>query len=227
MDQIVMQPVGTYIPNTGTRNSSLTSRIWQVWKNSVKSEIVFTPISKTKARRLWFHARKWEQRTHQPGRHGGIIGSSALNVLYTLIHDYLNHKTGRLDPSVKAIASKASICERTCHTALQKLRSLGLIDWLRRCVADHDEEGRFVLRQATNAYRLTDPRQWLVPQDEEPPPPTKDTLGYPPPRPTTIESASLALQTGNRQQAYSDLTADTNDPLSQALAGLGRAMGAI
>jgi hypothetical protein len=59
---------------------------------------------------------------------------------------------------------------------VKRLRDLGLLDWLRRCVEDQDEEGRFRLRQLTNAYGLLPPSQWRG--FAEPPPP-------PPPQPGT------------------------------------------
>ena len=40
----------------------------------------------------------------------------ALAVLHALIFDFLNHRTGRLDPSYAAIAAKAGVCVRTVAT---------------------------------------------------------------------------------------------------------------
>jgi hypothetical protein len=38
-------------------------------------------------------------------------------VLHTLIFDFMNYTTGRLDPSYAAIATKAGVCARTVATA--------------------------------------------------------------------------------------------------------------
>ena len=38
--------------------------------------------------------------THQPGRHGGAVGPTALQVLHALIFDFLNHRTGEGRPAV-------------------------------------------------------------------------------------------------------------------------------
>ena len=43
---------------------------------------------------------------------GGALGNSALQVLHALIFDFLNYRSGRLDPSYAAIAHKANVCER-------------------------------------------------------------------------------------------------------------------
>jgi hypothetical protein len=42
-----------------------------------------------------------------------------------LIFDFLNHRTGQLDPSYVAIARKAGVCVRAVATALARLRDLG------------------------------------------------------------------------------------------------------
>ena len=72
-------------------------------------------------------------------------------MLHALIFDFLNHRTGRLDPSYAAIAAKAGVCVRTVATALKRLRELGILNWVRRC-AERWADGRFVLEQETNAY---------------------------------------------------------------------------
>ena len=69
--------------------------------------------------KLWHRARDFDRGTHQPGRHGGALGHTALAVLHALIFDFLNHRTGRLDPSYAAIARKAGVCVRTVATALR------------------------------------------------------------------------------------------------------------
>jgi hypothetical protein len=70
-----------------------------------------------------------------PAGHGGSVGHTALQVLHSLIFDFLNHRTGRLDPSYAAIAHKADVCVRTVAAALKRLRELGILNWVRRCTA--------------------------------------------------------------------------------------------
>src|ERR1044071_9159447 len=84
-----------------------------------------------------------------------------LAALYALLFDFLNHRTGRLDPSLDAIAAKAGCCRRAVVDALARLRDLGLLAWRRRCEETRDAEGRFRLRQRTNAYGLLPPAQWI------------------------------------------------------------------
>src|SRR3954464_15193910 len=129
--------------------------------------------------------------------HGGIIGRTALAALYALLFDFLNHRTGRLDPSLDAIAAKAGCCRRAVVDALARLRDLGLLAWRRRCEETRDREGRFRLRQRTNAYGLLPPSQWRGYRDNDPPPPDPDTLGAPERVPDPKRPRSRSLPTGS------------------------------
>jgi hypothetical protein len=100
---------------------------WPVWSGSTTTPIRFAPMPKKAAVRLWHRARDFDRGTHQPGRHGGCVGHAALQVLHSLIFDFLNHRTGRLDPSYEAIAHKAGVCVRTVAAALKRLRELGIL----------------------------------------------------------------------------------------------------
>jgi hypothetical protein len=71
--------------------------------------------------KLWHRARDFDRQTHKPGKHGGAIGPSGLQVLHVFLFDFLNYTTGRLDPSYAAIARKANLCERTVADALKRL----------------------------------------------------------------------------------------------------------
>ena len=104
-----------------------TYAAWPVWSGSTTTEIRFQPMPKKDAVRLWHRARDFDRRSRQPGRHGGAVGHAALQVLHALIFDFLNYRSGRLDPSYAAIARKANVCERTVATALKRLRSLGIL----------------------------------------------------------------------------------------------------
>jgi AraC-like DNA-binding protein len=206
---------------------NMSSKIWPVWKNSVQKEIVFTAISRKAAQRIWHKARAWEQNSHHKGKHGGIIGKSALAVLQTLLTDFLNFRSGRLDPSVHAIASKAAVSERTAYTALQRLRSLKILSWVRRCRHDRDSNGRFCLRQDTNAYQVHESKEWNPWEPAAPPLPELDTAGFPARVLDALESSAINLQTHKQIHAYSVLAEDETDPLARALAGLARAMSII
>jgi hypothetical protein len=181
-------------------------------------------MPKKAAVRLWHRARDFDRATHQPGQHGGAVGHTALQVLHSLIFDFLNHRTGRLDPSYAAIASKAGVCVRTVATALQRLRELGILNWVRRC-AERWQDGRFVLAQETNAYGLLPETQWRgYRPPAEPPGPAPGTWGEPAPMPSVLAQAALeSRQGGDLRAVVHALEAEPKDGLAAALARLGRA----
>jgi hypothetical protein len=79
-----------------------TKAPWPVWGGSVANPVRFAPLAKKAAVRLWHRARDFDRGSHERGHHGGRLGPPALAVLHALIFDFLNHRTGRLDPSYAA-----------------------------------------------------------------------------------------------------------------------------
>jgi hypothetical protein len=198
-----------------------TYAAWPVWSGSTSAPIRFAPMPKKAVVRLWHRARDFDRGTHQPGRHGGSVGHAGLQVLHSLIFDFLNHRTGRLDPSYAAIARKAGVCVRTVAAALKRLRELGILNWVRRC-AESWREGRFVLEQETNAYAVLPETQWRgYRPPAEPLVPAPGTWGGPvPPLPSAVALAALEADLAGKVQA---LATDPRDALARALASLGRA----
>jgi hypothetical protein len=199
---------------------------WPVWRNSVAGPVRFAPMTRKEAASFWHKARAWDRTEHRPGRHGGIIGRTALAVFYALALDFQNFRTGRLDPSLDSIADKAGCCRRAVVDALARLRDLGMIAWQRRCEEDRDESGRFRLRQRTNAYAVLPPSQWRGYRSNDPPPPDPATLGAPERVPGPIEAAVAELTHGQRKASLTVLEADPGNTLALALASLGRAIDA-
>jgi hypothetical protein len=204
--------------------SPQTRAPWPVWRNSVAGPVRFVAMSRKQAAQLWHKARTWDRETRQRNRHGGIIGRIALSVFYVLAFDFQNFRTGRCDPSLDAIAHKAGCCRRTVVHALARLRDLGLLTWVRRCEEDRDAEGRFRLRQRTNAYGLLPPSQWRGYRDNDPPPPSPDALGAPECVLDPITAAVAEIVHGQNKASIATLEADPRDALAMALAGLGRAI---
>ena len=197
---------------------------WPVWTGSTTQPVRFAPMAKKVAVRLWHRARDFDRGTHQPGHHGGAVGHTGLAVLHALIFDFLNHRTGRLDPSYAAIAAKAGVCVRTVASALARLKALGILNWVRRC-AERWADGRFVLEQDTNAYAVLPESQWRgYRPPQEPPGPAPGTWGDPPP-PMLSAVAQAALE-GDLAGKVHALASDPKDGLAAALARLGRAFTA-
>jgi hypothetical protein len=154
--------------------SGKTYAAWPVWSGSTQQEVQFQPMPKKAATRLWHRARAFDRQTRREGCHGGVVGHGAMLVLHALVFDFLNFRTGRLDPSYAAIARAANVCERTVASALRRLKELRILNWERRCKPSRRDNGQFELRQESNAYGLLPSTQWrgYVDPPEAPRPPT-------------------------------------------------------
>ena len=128
---------------------------------------------------------------------------------------------GRRLPAEPASASAASA------GGLVKLKAAGVLNWLRRCVEDWID-GRFTLRQETNAYAVLPCSQWRGYSAPPPaPPPDRGTWGDHPPLPSAIGQAVIVAREGGDLAArIAALESDGDDQLAIALARLGRLIGA-
>jgi hypothetical protein len=206
---------------------------WKVWSDSSTKKGPFVPLAKQpplarKAAALIYRkAVKWNGSGKLGGRHGGLIGSHVLLVLHTLLFDFLNHTTGRLDPSYKAIERKTRLCHQTVATALARLKELGILNWRRRAVPDTNANGGFILRQISNEYAILPPTQWRGYIDLDAAPPLDPSAwGACPPLPPLIEQACADIREGDSPGIIvRRLDADPSDELAMTLASLGRTMG--
>src|SRR3954470_11304241 len=201
-----------------------TYAAFPVWAESTAKPVQFTPLPKKAALQLWHRARDFDRQTHLPGKHGGAIGPSGLQVLHVFLFDFLNYTTGRLDPSYAAIARKANVCERTVADALKRLGDLRIITWIRRC-SEGWINGRYFRKQLTNAYCLL-PAGWLgytAPPEMAPPHPS--CWGKVAVMPSIHEAAVIELQeSGDRRSAIRTLELAPRGGIEAALASLGRAV---
>lgn len=202
-----------------------TYAAWPVWSGSATQELRFQPMPKKAAVRLWHRARDFDRQSHVAGRHGGAVGPAALQVLHALIFDFLNFRSGQLDPSHATLARAAGVCERTVRNALRRLKALGILNWVRRCVESW-RDGRFVLEQETNAYAVLPATQWHgYRPPPEPPGPAPSTWGDHPPLPSTLAQAVMEQRRGGTVCSLIEiLDGDPGDALATALARLGRSM---
>lgn len=143
---------------TTFENAASHPVIWQCWKDSRRADRPTAPQSmpmpKRDAVKFWHRARELECRTRAPGHQDGKLGRNGLKTLEALIFGFLNHKNGRLDPTKQQIADWAGMSVRSVARGLVKLRGAGVLKWIKRCIADQDEQGRFVLRQISNLYEI-------------------------------------------------------------------------
>jgi hypothetical protein len=194
---------------------------WPVWRESVRKEVRFAPMPKRQAVKLYHHARRLERQTRARNRQDGAIGRNGLAVLHAMLFDFLDYASGRLDPAIKTIARAANISERSAARGLAKLKAAGVVTWLRRCAEDWID-GRFMLRQQSNAYGVLPATQWrgYVPPPE-PPAPYPGSCGDHPPLPDAITQAS---REASKVAMATALGADPHDRLAMALARLGQAV---
>jgi hypothetical protein len=196
-----------------------------VWSGSIGAPVKFQPLAKREAARRYHQARRFERQTRQPGKQDGMISRNGLAVLHSLLFDFLNHRSGRLDPGYAAIARAANISVRSVARGLRKLKEAGVINWLRRCSSALDEAGRFTLMQQSNAYSVCPSSQWKG--YSEPPPvfPEAGTWG----EHRCGERDPLAEAFAARRQGASTLAmlrgldeADAGEGVDGALLRLGR-----
>jgi len=197
---------------------------WPVWRDSTRKEVRFQPLPKRQAVKLYHHARRLERQTRGRNRQDGAIGRNGLLALHALLFDFMHYASGRLDPSIKAIARAANISESSVKRGLAKLKAAGVVTWLRRCAEDWID-GRFVLRQLTNAYGVLPASQWRgYAPPAAAPAPFAGTWGDRPPLPDPLTSACQEASVAAMALA---LVSDPHDELAAALGRLGRAvMGA-
>jgi hypothetical protein len=208
--------VSACMPFIADLRDGTTYAAWPVWSGSTTKDTRFAPMPKKAVIRIYHKALEWNRRGKLAGRHGGLIGSHVLLVLHTLIFDFLNHTTGRLDPSYNALQRRTRLCRQTVAKALARLKQLGIINWIRRCREDHDAAGRFLLRQETNAYAILPTTQWHGYMDVEiPEPPHPTEWGACPPLPSLVEQACTVTQEGGSVAAIvAQLEAEGRHPFA-------------
>ena len=115
---------------------------------------------------------------------------------------------------------------RSVGRGLVKLKDAGVVNWLRRCM-ENWVDGRFTLRQQTNAYAVLPRRNGAATARQPPaPPPDPGTWGDPAPVPGAIEQAIIASRDGaGLKERIALLQSDESDDSALALARLGKLLG--
>ena len=130
-----------------------TRGIWRVWRDSYKKH-VYSPQPRKWLRKCYRDLQRFNMQT------GGAIGGSAMRVFYEMVEHFADDLTGELTPSKQQLATRLGLCVRTVANALDKLKAFGVLDWVRRCIDDKDEHGRYQLKQISNAYAIKSPESW-------------------------------------------------------------------
>lgn len=195
-----------------------TYALWPVWRDSTTQEVRYEPLSKRRAVQTWHKIRRFERQTRRPGHQDGIIGRNGLAVAYTLLFDFINYATGRLDPAQITIAKQACISPRSVARGLVRLKAAGILNWLRRCCEDRDEEGRFRLRQQSNAYAVLPSSYWRGYIEPQPPPLEPWQIGAPVPLDPLAQALATRQGGGSDDAILASLKADPANKLALSLA---------
>ena len=151
-----MRSIAFLLPTLPGMTGPKTCAPFPVWRDSTAEPVKWQRMPKKAAVKLWHRARDFERRTREKGRQDGVLGRNGLAVLHAMIFDCLNYASGRLDPAISTIARLAAISERSAARGLAALKAAGVLNWLRRCKGEV-ENGRFTLRQESNAYAILPP----------------------------------------------------------------------
>jgi hypothetical protein len=145
-------------------------------------------------------------------------------ILHAMLFDFLDLKTGRLDPSYSTIARVANISIRSVARGLAKLKAAKVLDWVRRVYEKETAPGsNWEMAQDTNAYHIEPAAHWKgfnAPPD--PPPPDPATWGRSPPMPDALGQAAEELRSGASMGEIVRVLDRGDDPLAGAIARLHR-----
>ena len=220
-------PLGSVLGTVQINHGLGDKAPWPVWSGSTRKPVQFQPMTRRQAVKIWHDARSLERQTRQKGKQDGAIGRNGLATLHAFLFDFLNHKTGQLDPTRATIARRANISIRSVDRGLAKLKAAGVLNWIRQCV-EEIENGIYRLKQKASAYFVLAQSHWRgFWQAPEAPPPYPDTWGKTSPLPCPIEMAETVHAEGGSMAAKLDaLACDPRDQIANGLAGLFSAIKA-
>src|SRR3954471_13871603 len=103
-------------------------------RGSIFAEPACVRMDRAHAWRLMASAEALERDTREPGKHGGCLKRTGLDVLRALLRHFYSYRHGTCFPSYEAIARAAGCCVETVRKAIRRLEAAGIISTLRRKV---------------------------------------------------------------------------------------------
>src|SRR3954462_13267944 len=125
-------------------------------RGSTLDPVKFRSLTREQRARLIFLAERMDANTREPGKHGGCLKRTGLQVLRILLFHFHNVASGRCDPSLDTIAKAAGMARSTVVEALKRLEAAGIIERIRRAQWVR-QNGRKRCVQWSNAYLLNVP----------------------------------------------------------------------
>jgi DNA-binding transcriptional ArsR family regulator len=101
-------------------------------------------------------AERYDNLTKSKGKRNGALGYTGLKVLKALL-EFIDYKSGRLEPSYLALCKKACLSVSAVSAALKRLVKHGFLELQRRYEETGYTDGGPTVRQITNAYRISLP----------------------------------------------------------------------
>ena len=146
------RPIGELIKGFGNRvvrrRTGAIVRRGSILREALKD--FYRPLTRQEAGTILKAAKRFENLTRQKGKKNGALGYAGRYVLEALL-ELRDFKTGRLEPSYKAIADRAGVSVSTVAVALKRLVAWGFLSVQRRMETTGNLYGP-QLRQITNAY---------------------------------------------------------------------------
>jgi DNA-binding MarR family transcriptional regulator len=125
-------------------------------RGSTLDPVKYRRLTREQRARLIFLAERMDANTREPGKHGGCLKRTGLQVLRILLFHFHNVASGRCDPSLDTIAKAAGMARSTVAEALNRLEAAGIIERIRRAQWKRID-GRKRCVQWSNAYLLNVP----------------------------------------------------------------------
>lgn len=198
----------------------------RVWKGSVHGDVKFAPLganrdaARAARSRIYHDARRFERQTRNlKNKQDGKLGRNGLAILHAMLFDFIDDKTGRLDPGYEAIARVANISIRSVARGIQKLKAAGVLSWINRAYHKMTAPGAGWERaQDTNAYAIAKPGKWKGFRSPAPAP-EPGTCGE---HPSMPEFAIVAGDTMDRKASILESTGRSSDDTPSILGRMTR-----
>ena len=126
-------------------------------------------LDRNERAKILFLAESLERRTKQPGRHNGLLGYTALQLLRCLMFGFLNHRNGLCCPSYGTLQERTGLCRQSIAVGLARLERTGILKIVRRLVRQRVERVSPVTgepemyvgtTQTSSLYSLHRPGAW-------------------------------------------------------------------
>lgn len=183
------------------------------------------PLDRNAKARIAVYVKAYNARFRQEGQHRGPITWAFERVCMALLYGFHNSKDGRCFPSYEAIAARAQCSRDTVYEAIKALEDAGVLTWVNRIFRVRERmpdlfgqwASRWRIVRTSNAYLFRDPLPCSGKGEDDQRFSTKSE------NPTGTQIPVVSSLRNNPQADPLDSTS----PLAEALARLGRRIGAL